>query len=315
MPIPSLYRPTIATLTGYRVELDNWGAGNPGQDAETAKGVVDSQGTTWYLTKLEGWSDGPPPRNSLVQRTGEHGSFDGPAYLDTRAITIEGVAVCQDRVSTWRARDILASICGDPTLGLATLVVTQTGYLARRALVRRTTDIKTAPLSLVSFKWSIILVAPDPRRYDNNQQSVAVGLPQVGSGGLVFPLVFPLTFGSGTSGGQMVLTNAGTMATWPSWDVLGPTTGPVITNLDTGQRLAFDPTFDVAAGQHLLINPDAKTVFMDGVSRRDRLFIAEWFDLPGSVTTAPGTVNVRFSSASGTDPAALLTATWRDAWT
>jgi Siphovirus-type tail component, C-terminal domain len=200
-------------------------------------------------------------------------------------------------------------VCGNPALGLSTLVVTQTGYQTRQAQVRRSSDVKTEPMSPTSFRWSIILVAPDPRRYSNAATSLSAGLPQVGSGGLVFPLVFPLTFGSGTSGGQLLLTNNGTMATWPSWDILGPVTGPVITNLDTGQRLAFDPAFTVAAGQHLLINPDAKTVFLGGVSRRASLFIAEWFDVP------PGSVNVRFSSASGADPAALLTATWRDAWT
>jgi Siphovirus-type tail component, C-terminal domain len=309
VPIPTLYRPTATVLTGYRVEVDGWAAGMPGQDAETAKGVIDSQGTAWYLTKLEGWMASPPPRNSLVQRTGEHGSFDGPAFLDTRAVTIEGVAVCTDRISMWRARDILASICGDPSLGLSTLVVTQAGYTAMRASVRRSSDVKTEPMAPGAFRWSIILVAPDPRRYAAVQSSLAVGLPQVGAGGLVFPLVFPLTFGSGTSGGQLLLTNNGTMATWPAFDILGPLTGPIITNLDTGQRLAFDPTFDVAAGQHLLVDPDAKTVFVGGVSRRDRLFIAEWFDLP------PGSTNVRFSSAAGADPAATLTATWRDAWT
>jgi Siphovirus-type tail component, C-terminal domain len=307
--IPVLYRPAAAVLTGYRVELDGWAAGMPGQEAETAKGVIDAQGTAWYLTKLEGWQGSPAPRTSLVQRSGEHGSFDGPAYLDTRAVTIEGVAVCTDRISTWRARDILASVCGDPSLGLSTLVVTQAGYTALQAAVRRTNDVKTEPMAPGAFRWSIILVAPDPRRYAAVLSSVAVGLPQVGAGGLVFPLVFPLTFGSGTSGGQMLLTNTGTMATWPRWDILGPVTGPVITNLDTGQRLAFDPTFDVPAGQHLLIDADAKTVFLAGVSRRDRLFIAEWFDI------APGSVNVRFSSAAGADPAALLTAQWREAWT
>src|SRR5262245_33124681 len=281
----------------------------PGQDVETVKGVTDAQGTTWYLTKFEGWSDAPPPRTTLVQRAGEHGSFDGPAFLDTRALTIEGAAVAVDRVSAWRARDILSSVCGNPALGLSTLVVTQTGYQVRQIKVRRSSDVKTEPLNSFSFRWSIILIAPDPRRYANTLSSVSAGLPQVGSGGLVFNLVFPLTFGTGVSGGQIVLTNNGTMATWPSWDILGPVTGPVITNLDTGQRLAMDPAFDLPAGQHLLIDSDAKTVFLNGVSRRASLFVAEWFDVQ------PGSVNVRFSSAAGADPNALLTASWRDAWT
>ena len=107
----------------------------------------------------------------------------------------------------------------------------------------------------------------------------------------------------------MVLANAGTIGTWPTWVITGPVTGPTITNLDTGQRLAFDPTFDVPAGQTMTIDSDAKTVFLTGVSRRDRLFVAEWFAI------APGSVNVRFSAISAFDVAASLTAQWREAWT
>jgi hypothetical protein len=309
VPIDVLYRPTITALTGYRVEVDGWAAGMPGQDVETVKGVVDSQGTTWYLTGLSGWHEAPIPRTSLIPRAGEHGGFDGPAYLDMRAITIEGVAVAADRVSTWRARDIVASVLGDPSLGLSTLVIAQTGHATRRCQVRRSGDTKTQLIAPGAFRWSMILVSPDPRRYADALSSSAVGLPQVGAGGLVFPLVFPLTFGSGTSGGDMTLHNAGTIATWPTWLMMGPVTGPIITNTDTGERLEFDPTFAVPAGQTMTIDSDVKTVLLGGVPRRDRLFTAQWFRLD------PGDTMVHFSAASGSDPAASLTAQWRDAWT
>ena len=308
MPISAVYRPAQTILTGYRVAVDGWVAGMPGQEVETSKGVVDDQGTVWYLTGVEGWSDAPPPRTSLTPRAGEHGGFDGPAFLDMRALTVNGIAVCTDRISTWRSRDIFTSVLGDPALGLSTVVVTQAGYLTRRMLVRRSGDNKTQLIAPNVFKFSMILVAPDPRRYADTLSSQAVGLPTVGGGGLVYPLVYPLTYGSGTSGGQMALINLGTMSTWPLWLVTGPVTGPVITNTDTGQRLEFDPTFDVPAGQVMTVDPNVKTVFLAGVSRRDRLFTAQWFDLD------PGTVNIRFSSVGAFDAAALLTAQWRDAW-
>jgi hypothetical protein len=309
MPISATYRPAITALTGYRVELDGWAAGMPGQDAETVKGVLDAQGTTWYLTNLEGWADGPPPRTSLIDRVGEHGSFDGPAYLDVRAITVEGVAVCTSRVATWIARDIIDSICGDPTLGLQTLKITQVGYGTWRAQVRRSGATKVKLIAPNTFRWSIVLVAPDPRRYLDVLNTVSVGLPTVGSGGLVFNLVFPLTFGAGVQGGQMALTNTGTINVWPTFTVLGPATAPVITNTDTGQRLEFGTNLVVAASQTLVVDTDAKTALLSGASRRADLLTAQWFPLP------PGTTNIRFTHTGTYDANALLTATWRDGWT
>lgn len=304
----TIWRPAPTGLTGYRVEVDGWAAGAPGQDAETVNAVIDAQGTIWVLQKFEGWAEAPPPRTSLVTRPGEHGAYDGPAYLPPRALTLEGTALAQSRTAAWRARDIISSVCGDPALGLSTLVVTQANYLTRRMAVRRSGDTKTMPISAYAFRWSMILVAPDPRRYDDTLSTDSVGLPQPPSGGLVFPLVFPLTFGGTLSGGQMSLTNAGTMATWPTWVVGGPLDGPRITNLDTGQELVFDPDLTLD-GSDLIIDTDAKTVRLGAQSARDRLLVAQWFPL------RPGTTAVRFSAAAGSDPAASLIAQWRSAWT
>lgn len=304
MPISAEYRPAITETTPLRVELDGWAAG--GGDTN---GVLDAHGVRWRIRRFDGWHDGPAPRTSLTDRAGEHGSFDGPAFLQSRLLTLEGVAIAPTYAAALRARDIVASVCGDPSLGLSALVVTKPGRPTMRMLVRRSDWTKTGAESPLILRWSMILVAPDPRRYADTLSSQSIGLPVSGTGGLVFPLVFPLTFGTGLSGGNMALTSGGTIATWPTWSVLGPVTGPVITNVDTGEKLEFDTTFTVPAGQTMVIDTDAKTVLLQGINRRDRLFVAQWFDLP------PGTTNIRFGSASGSDPAALLTAQWRDAWT
>jgi hypothetical protein len=175
--------------------------------------------------------------------------------------------------------------------------------VTRRAFpVDRAYTAQNAPGAL---QW----VATDPRLYSSGAALTAtVGLPLAGSGGLVFPLVFPLTFGSGAAIPDMVATNTGTVTTWPTFTIAGPVTGPVITNVTTGQILAFDPTFVVAAGQTLVVDTDARTVTLVGVNRRDRLVTAGWFGLAAGVAT-----HLRFTSAGGYDPAAALTATWRPA--
>ena len=300
MPIGVAYRPAIVTTAAAQVDLDGWASG------QIPPGVVDGQGTLWLLQNFEGWWAGPLPRTNFAPIPGNHGAFDARAYLDARVLTLEGTAAAVSLSAARRARDILASVCGDPSL-TATLVVTEPGQPQRQCVVRRSGETKTKPLDPLHFAWSMLLTAPDPRRYAVALSSQSTGLAQPGAGGLVFPLVFPLTFGTGTSGGAMTLTNTGTLQTWPTWTILGPTTGPIITNLVTGERLVFDPAFPLGAGESVVIDTAAKTVQQAGTNRRNNLFVANWFALN------PGTTQVLFSG--GSNPAAQLTASWRDAWT
>lgn len=302
MAISSTYRPGYSLLPPIRVDLDGWSAGS-------TPGAVDNQGTKWILDDdwLKGWQDAPPPRTSMEPRPGEHGAFDGPAFNDPRVLTVSGTAIAADFASAWRARDIVASVCGDPSLGLSTMVVTVAGAPTLRMQVRRSRETKTALLDgdrIVA--WSMILTAPDPRRYSDTLTTSSIGLPVASGGGLVFPLVFPLAFGSGAAGGEMTLVNAGTTAAWPTWTILGPVTGPFITNATTGDTLTFDPTFVIGSGQTLVIDSDAKSVKLQGVNRRDALVTANWFQLE------PGSTIIRFAGVGIPDPVALLTATYRD---
>lgn len=301
MPISSEYRPTITTVgADTRIELDAWAAGAPF--------TTDSQGTQWELQDMQGWWQSPGVRLSQQPRPGEHGMFDGPAQLAERVITISGSCRAVDFAAAQRARDILVSVAGDSALGLTTLVVYEAGRPTKQAAVRRAAESRALWLADNFFQWSIILTAPDPRRYANAQSSQFVSLPGSGAGGLVFPLVFPLTFGAGAAGGEMTLTNAGTIATPPTWEIRGPVTAPVLTNVATGQKLEFASTFALTTGQTVLIDVDARTVLQGAVNQRANLVVAQWFLLD------PGSTQVRFSGASADPATARLTATWRDGW-
>lgn len=308
MPISTEYRPAITT-TGVdtRVELDGWAAGAPN--------TTDAHGTLWALGSdadpggIAGWQDAPGVRRSATPRPRKHGIFDGPSVLAERVIVLSGSARSVDFAAGQRSRDILTSVCGDPALGLSTLVVYEAGRPTRQAAVRRADVARTLWLSDTFFEWSLLLVAPDPLRYAASQSSQFVSLPGAGTGGLVFPLVFPLTFGSGAAGGVMTLTNAGTIATPLVWEIRGPVTAPVITHLGTGQRLEFDAAFSLAAGQSVTIDTDIHTVMQGTVNQRAALVVSQWWDLD------TGSTQVRFSGASADPATARLTATWRDAWT
>jgi hypothetical protein len=297
------YRPGYVSQSNRRVEVDGWSAGSPGD--------IDAQGTVWYLRKVEGWQEGPSVRLGMTSRPAEHGAFDGPAFLEPRIVTLSGTAVGSSYAGTKQARDIMASVLGDPTLGLQTLTIRAPGYLPMQADVRRSDVVKTTERGKdgLTFDWSLIAVAPDPLRYSTVLTQVTTGLPIVGAGGLVFPLVFPLVFGAGTAGGDLTVTNTGTIATWPILTLTGPLTGPSITNVTTGQTLAFLPSFSIAAGQSVVIDTKNRLVTLAGVNRRNAITTAEWFRI------ATGSQVIRLSAVSAYDPAATLTVSFREAWT
>jgi hypothetical protein len=274
-------------------EVDGW-AGNTEDDA----------GVQWWVTKADGWSGSPPVRLSLTDRPDRNGSFDAPSYRGARVITLEGTAVAPDRITAERAKDELAAVLNDGSQ-LFPLVVTEP-HLTRQAQVRLSAESKVTERKGGAFDFSLQLTAPDPLRYSSLSHTDSCGLPD-SSGGLGFPLVFPLDFGS-TVGGRLSLSNTGTAPTWPKWQITGPCIDPVITATGTGDVLAFD--LELVATEFLVIDTETRTVLLqDQASRRSSLSPrSRWFALP------PGEIQIAFSSDDHS-PQARLDVEWCDAWT
>jgi hypothetical protein len=181
----------------------------------------------------------------------------------------------------------------------------QERQVTRRALVRLSAETKIADTTPYTFNWSLQLTAPDPIRYSTDQHTASCGLPQPGLG-IQFPIQqWPLDFGQ-PSGGSLVLGNAGTVTTWPVWTITGPCNQPVIRSATTGQALGFGLT--LAGGDVLVVDVSARTVRLNGASRRSALLPGStWFGVP------PGNTGILFD-AQRTDTTAVLAAAWRDAW-
>jgi hypothetical protein len=115
----------------------------------------------------------------------------------------------------------------------------------------------------------------------------------------------PVAFGEPT-GGSLLLSNVGTVPTWPVWTIAGPCDQPVIRNASTDGWLAFGLRLD--EGDRLVVDTAARTVRLGAASRRATLQPgSRWFGLP------PGETAVQFD-ALRTDTPAVLSVTWQDAW-
>jgi hypothetical protein len=294
MTLPALYRPTTAATTVDYIALDGW----------TASGL-DAQGTEWWLSALDGWNGTPDLRLSGVDRPQDHGQFDGPSYLGSRIITAAGTAISPDRATALLARDIMSSVCSDPSQ-LYTLQVAEPGRPTRRCLVRLNAATKVSEVNEAGFDWQLQLRAPDPRRYDDTETLITLTPPTGAVGGITVPLTTPFTIStSGLSTSSATATNAGTIATRPVITLYGPLVDPVIANLTAMRTLSF--TLTLASGDYLEVDFDRRTVLLNGTASRTSALTstAAWWEL------APGGNDLAFTAGGGAGTAEIR---FRSSW-
>lgn len=264
--------------------------------------MVDSVGAYWTVEQVDGWTDSPDARLTNEPRTRNDGSFDDQHFYSARLVTLSGKALFPDMATLREGQRALAAVLSARS---ATLTVND-GLLTLSADVRLAGPVRSRMPRPLLLEWQIEVLAPDPRKY-GPEQYASTGLP-VSSGGLTFPLAFPLDFGAAGATGRVTLVNDGTADTWPTFTVTGPLPGFELTRVETGERLRY--TGSLAAGQSVVLDASTGAVLLEGTADRRQLLTAyDWFAVP-----AGGVAAVQFSSLGSADPAASLSAAWRPAY-
>lgn len=267
-------------------------------------GAVDSSGVAWFLQEMQGW-DSPEVRADLQQREGDHGAWAGPVYLGERPITLAGTVVAQDRAALDIAREqLLAAV----SLTDTPLVVYEAQ--AKQSMVHRSGKPLWAYVTDRLATYSVLVTAQDPRRYEATAQSGATSLPST-TGGRPTPYTVPYTLTSTTVSGEIDAQNVGSFETRPVIIIDGPVSQPqVLAQLPDGSVQPMNYSQDLALGDELVIDVDAKSVVLNGVVSRRR-FLS--LPLGWPVIPAGQLIVFRFAAAVY-DPAAALTVQWRSAW-
>lgn len=300
-------------------------------DLLTADGQIEWRGlllgaaTAFRWRSLAGWLD-MELRASDTSLGGWHGEYPGQALSGGRYVTFQfftrdvTLADFPGAVSDLRA----ATAPGENPVEEPLVIQLHGEKLLVYARCLRRQLPADLPYSVGhvangAIQWK----ATDPRLYSAVEHSATAELAVPGSSGLDFSgggLDFSgggLDFGTGQQGGVLTATNNGHVPTWPTLEVAGPTTGPVISF--GGRLLAFDPGFAVLAGQTMVIDtrPTWRTVEIvptgsppdtEGVSVRQHLQVDQWTALQPGVDTQITFTAAAYSAAS------QLTVRWRDAW-
>jgi hypothetical protein len=147
------------------------------------------------------------------------------------------------------------------------------------------------------------IMAPDYRFYSQSVINDTINLP-VG-GGVVLPIIIPVTFGAAT-GGQETITNSGDENSPFVLTFYGPLTNPFITNLTTGE--SFATNIALGDGDKLEIDMAEKTMVLNDSSNALSSFVLTnlWMELiPGDnmiklgsgLSSDVGYANINFRNA------------------
>ncbi len=278
----------------YQVEFREtvWG----GEDADV------------QMTDLVGWHGKPDLRGSNTDRPGRHGAVAGRKHAETRTVEVELTVTTDDNdMAILQAIDDVCAYTEDPAEEPLVIWAKSAEPLLVHGRLEKVAIPSDYDWSIGHHRIRLQWVCTDPRRYAwQPYTSSVLGMPGGVTTGVVWPVVYPITFGTGISSGTLVLPNTGNAAAYPVFTLTGPLSAPAIARADTGQHLQFASSFEIGDGQTLTIDTGTRAVLLDGVSRRDALVVADWFILPRNSNTV-----ITLASSGAYDPAAGLSAAYR----
>lgn len=239
------------------------------------------------LPGVESFTMGSPaPRAVVDARPTDHGATDATLYYGPRSFELIGSVTAASFADLWAAID---NIKGKLVLGSVHVIRFRRTGLAfdEQAVVRvdSPVDIPLTPMPSPYLNFGVSLFAADPRIYTSTQVQGTYDPSSSGTGGLFFPLTFPLNFNVSDTAGRLTVDHEGNIATPPVFVITGPVTNPIL-DLDTLSRSIYTRDTTLAAGDILTIDVAARSVVLNGTTSRPDLIntaLTDWFYIaPGS---------------------------------
>lgn len=248
--------------------------------------VVEASGIMWVLDDFQGWGS-PKPTISVAQRPRALGGWAGASYLEPRNLALTGTVTAPTPALLSDAVDRLNAAV---SLSETTLTVYEQGRV-RTLTVRRADEVLVSWNGDLAADFSVQLVATDPRKY-GPLITGTTNLPS-SSGGLTWPITFPVVWSATHVTGIVTLTNAGSIVGPVTLRINGPVSGPSITHLGTGAALTFASSLILNAGEWLDVDMEARSVLANGQSSRNGWVTSRgWFGLD------PGVNQFAYNAAS-----------------
>lgn len=269
-----------------------------GPSSDVELGITDANGVQWIINDLVG-DGGPPMHGQVVPSAGDHGGWATPQFAGPRLLTLTVTAMAPNAAARDVARAQLYTAL--PVSDLATMRIDEP--IPKQMYVRRSGEVAELKVADADVRFTIGLVAPDPRKYGTVLHQLTATQAS-GAPGLAPPLTPPFTLPAGAPPMAVAVTNAGSFETRPVVTIAGPITSPAVVNQTTGQAVSFSGMV-LAASDQLAVDLNAKQSYLNGVYRTADVGSSWWVLQPGTTT-----VQVTGTVSTGS----TVTVAWRDAW-
>lgn len=276
-------------------------------DVGVSLGGLDLQtrvyGTGYTISDIDGWDEPTASTGGVTQRQGASGGWLDEAESMGRRLVVKGSIESDSHAESaamlealWRAL---------PVRGTTPFVVVE-GGVARYVMVRQEDKPDTDWLTDTYVTFDFQVHSKEWRIFSGDgsgpTHSVTVGLPFT-RGGRVRPYTLPSTINATVVSGSVDVVNVGSAPARVVARFDGPVSSPSV-RMPDGQWMTF--ALDVLAGQELSVDFDARTVLLNGVSRRG-VVRGRW------LVFGPG-LNTLIFDAGSYDEAARMTVSWSDSW-
>jgi hypothetical protein len=243
-----------------------------------------------------------------VKRTTVDGSLIGDTTLGGIASGWSVACAAADADDRQTLEDELAEHIGALLTGDGTLKWTDPDATARqlpnvRALGMARPSGTIGLIKVMSFE----LASPRAHVEGQTQTTTDSDALTTSGGGLSFSSAFPWAF-TASGGGSLTVPNAGNAPSRPILEVHGPITTPIVTRVDTQEKLKLDTS--IAAGDYIELDLFNRTAKLNGgtsVANTLDVSVSSWFAIPAGGTTVA-------LSGSGATGATLLRSKTRPTW-
>jgi hypothetical protein len=266
--------------------------------------AVDDYGTFWTLSELDGWDGTAEADLDIIKRPRAFGSLASDATESHRILVAKGTIEVNTPGDLAPA---IARLNAAASLTQTVLGVNEAG-LIRHMAVQRQDKVIVTKINQFQAEFSLQLLAEDPRKF-GDVVIAQTNLP-ASSGGVIYPVTYPITYTGVTTSGSIFLNNTGDTEA-PAWfkvEGVIPAGGWSVTNATQGKRLAFASTLSLTAEEFITIDMDQREVLAQGQSAR-----SGWIAQRGWFSLSPGLNEIAFTAVNF-DPTAKLTIYTMSAW-
>lgn len=257
----------------------------------------------WICQNLDGWFSAPPMRGSTDDHPVADGAFGSiKNYRSARSLTFTGTLVGKSQSDAQQTLyDAFAALQPDGV----PFTLSVTTELGMRSLQVTLDGVPTVEphQGLTAADVTANLIAYDPVKYGPTTTQLT-GTPTAGGGleyalgdvgGSVGSASGALFYGALGNLGRISLTNNGTAAIWPVFNITGGLPGGFyIQCLETGAVVQYSSI--VPAGTTVTLDMGAETVSINGIQGGDNFLTQlNWFSVPPK-----STITVQINPIAGT---------------